>query len=382
MKNIKTGVDKLVDIVSQKKKITIDDAAKQLGVGQDVVQEWAEFLEQEGLISINYRLSSVWLEEKKISKQDVISSAKAISSEKDAFMRKIDIVIKSLERETIGFEEVRKQFREIHGNIKNEIATVKLELAELERYETLKRNIDKEIESQIKYYDTEIGKYFDGLKKDEKQYEEVISEIEKEKKKILETENKLKTLLKSKDEIQKTISQAIIDLKENEKTLAEEAKKIYDSEKKISKVKAYTEKVVTEAKTNKEKAITSLLEKLEADKERTRKEQEDLLEKAKEKTREILKYHDAGKKIYESFKGFFIKKIKTEELINKIDKEKTDMVKELEDLKRKVAAFSLMTKNQDIKGEMKEIEAKIKKMESNKNSLMKKIESLVNYIKG
>jgi len=57
-------------------------------VGKNVVQEWAEFLEQEGLISIDYTLSKVWLIEKTITKDAMIETTREVSSEKDAFIRK------------------------------------------------------------------------------------------------------------------------------------------------------------------------------------------------------------------------------------------------------------------------------------------------------
>ncbi len=382
MKNITTGVDKLMDIVSDKKKISVEDAAKELGVGKDVIQEWAEFLEQEGLISIDYKLSKVWLYEKKITTKDVLSTAKEVASEKDAFMRKIDVVIKTLERETLGFEEVRKQFKEIHRNIKDEIETVKVELAELEQYENLKRTIDKDIEKQMKYYEQEINKYFEEIKKDEERYNELIKKVDSEKEAVEEAHKKISGIVKKKDEIQETIRQAIKDLKENEKTLNQETKNILDSQKNISKLLANAETISNDIKNKKEKTVTELLDKMEFEKEAKQKEQEDLLKKAKEKTQEMMKYQDAGKKIYDSFKGFFLKRIKTEELIGAIDREKALMKKELEELRNKTQAFSLMTKNKDIKKEMEEIKKKIKKVEDKKNGLMKKIEHLVDYIKG
>ena len=47
MANIETGVDKLVALVAREKKIEVGEAAKRLNVDTAVVQEWAEFLEEE-----------------------------------------------------------------------------------------------------------------------------------------------------------------------------------------------------------------------------------------------------------------------------------------------------------------------------------------------
>jgi hypothetical protein len=55
MAKIETGVDRLVELVGQKKKISQEDASKELGVSVAVIQEWAEFLEEEGRRTENTR---------------------------------------------------------------------------------------------------------------------------------------------------------------------------------------------------------------------------------------------------------------------------------------------------------------------------------------
>ena len=61
MKKIETGVDRLVNLVNTEKKISIDDAAKKLNVSKVVVQEWAEFLEEENILGIDYKFSKTFL---------------------------------------------------------------------------------------------------------------------------------------------------------------------------------------------------------------------------------------------------------------------------------------------------------------------------------
>ena len=95
--SIETGVDKLVQLVQKKKKILVDDAARELGVGPLVVQEWAEFLEEEGLITIQYSLSKVYLIERTLTKEQAETKAKQLVDEKDAFVRKIDTSLSKLD---------------------------------------------------------------------------------------------------------------------------------------------------------------------------------------------------------------------------------------------------------------------------------------------
>ena len=58
---IETGVDKLLKLIERKTKLTIEEAAKTLGVSTNVIQEWADFLEEEGIVSIEYTLTHTYL---------------------------------------------------------------------------------------------------------------------------------------------------------------------------------------------------------------------------------------------------------------------------------------------------------------------------------
>jgi len=61
MPEIKTDVDKLVALVREKKAVSIDAAAKILGLDQKTVQSLAESLEDSGILSIEYRFTKQFL---------------------------------------------------------------------------------------------------------------------------------------------------------------------------------------------------------------------------------------------------------------------------------------------------------------------------------
>ncbi len=65
---IRTGADKLVKLVKQKGEISFEDSAKELNVSQETIEAWANFLEEEKIISIKYNFTTPLLtvfEEKK-----------------------------------------------------------------------------------------------------------------------------------------------------------------------------------------------------------------------------------------------------------------------------------------------------------------------------
>jgi predicted ArsR family transcriptional regulator len=191
MKNITTGADKLVQLISEKKRVSLDDAAKQLGVDKEVLREWAEFLEQEQHISIEYKLSKTWLIEKQISKKEVINVAKEFLSEKEAVQRKIDAIIQNLDSETAGFEKVKAEFKKIHEHIKSEIETVKQESKELERFEYLRKNVDKDIEQQKKEFESKLAEYRQAIDKETAKFSKIQETVDSQKKRVEELEKQM-----------------------------------------------------------------------------------------------------------------------------------------------------------------------------------------------
>lgn len=59
--NITTAVDSLVKLVNQKGRISVDDASKELGLPQNIVNEWASFLDQEEIIHVEYKFTTPYL---------------------------------------------------------------------------------------------------------------------------------------------------------------------------------------------------------------------------------------------------------------------------------------------------------------------------------
>ncbi len=59
---METDVDALMSLLKTKKKISIKDAAKELGVKSSVVEEWARYFEEEGLVKINYKFTTPFIE--------------------------------------------------------------------------------------------------------------------------------------------------------------------------------------------------------------------------------------------------------------------------------------------------------------------------------
>lgn len=93
---ISTGVDALIKLVKEKKKIEITLASRLLNIPISTIEEWAHALESEGILSIEYQLTKVYLKwitptEEKINEERV-----ALQTEKTQLMEQIkELEVKS-----------------------------------------------------------------------------------------------------------------------------------------------------------------------------------------------------------------------------------------------------------------------------------------------
>ncbi|PIN86356.1 hypothetical protein COV19_05160 [Candidatus Woesearchaeota archaeon CG10_big_fil_rev_8_21_14_0_10_44_13] len=58
---VTTDVDRLIGLVQLKKEISIDDAAKQLGVSSKTIESLGDMLEEEGILHIKYKFTTPYL---------------------------------------------------------------------------------------------------------------------------------------------------------------------------------------------------------------------------------------------------------------------------------------------------------------------------------
>lgn len=381
MKNITTGVDKLIAVLKEKQKISLVAVSKIINMDSDVVQEWAELLEKEGVITITYKFSKAWLELKKIDNKTVKVSAKEVISEKDAFSRKIEAAIKSIEKETAGFEDIKNSFNNIQGDVKTELETVRKEMEELEKYENLKTNLRKEIESQKKeyehfkkLYDKELSEY------DEKEIS-LIAELEKEEKKAERTKKTLEDLSRQKEQIEKKIDDSVKQMELIGKHVEEESKNAKQYQKNIENILSRIESLKIVISKSKEKELKRISNKLNISSAQIMKKHDDLLKNANIKLQEIKNYTYTGKQIYKSFDGLITKRINSEKIMEQIDEEKQELIKELQAMDKKVKAFSIISKDSAVQKQMKEIEKKIQDFEKRRNSLVGKINKFVSFLK-
>jgi len=250
---IETGVDKLVNLVNTKGKVAASDAAKELGVGMSVVMEWADFLEEEGIIHIEYKFTKPYLVARKIAKKDIQEKAKGFSGKKEVFIRKAEVSLSFLNKESNKLKTLKEEFGKIKKNFDFDIGPIKSELEELQKYEQLKINLDKQIENQKTTAMIKLQEITKQILREKKKYQFILTEIKKEEE-VLERD---KVEAYSIEESEKLIKDRLNSLKkiiekvENRVTTEEESVKI--SENSIRKLIAITENL--KVRVEKEKGL-------------------------------------------------------------------------------------------------------------------------------
>ncbi len=352
---IETGVDKLVELVRADKKISIPDAAKKLGVGPIVVEEWAGFLEEEGIISIEYKFATPYLVEKKLTQEEIKKKEKEFHGKKEGFVRKAEVTLAILDREGEDFQNFKNHFGKLKKELKSELVHVESELKQLEKFENLKNNIDKQILEQENEFRKKMESFENEINREQQKYSDIVENIDLEEEKLdrerlntislREKEMQLKNKLNLFQENIDKINQAI---KENDYIIDDSGKKIKELKKKAIKIKK-------ETSTKKQKG-TDLDKQSRWHKQRILDLEKSILEKVEKNKAAIAKQIEDGKTSSNKFREFFDRKVDIENLMGDMEKKKDELESELIELIKKAKAFHLSSNTDSLKSHTKELE--------------------------
>ncbi len=375
MSKIETGVDKLVELVAQKKKVSLDDAAKELGVSKTVVQEWSDFLEEEGLIGVEYTLSKTYLVEKRLTKKEAQSKARQYDQKKEAFVRKVDSTLKQLERDTSGFEDIKRAYNALKDDIGDEIDQVKHELDELKHYESLKQSIDQDIIQQKLDYQKMVDDVHKKLYAEEKRYEKLLSEIKGEEEKITQEKDDFKSLDEKEGGLKKrldALKEVIVGI---DAELGDASKSITGEEDRLARLHEVALTIEKDLQRRQEEELKPLLKTSKEHGEKILGVQESIIKKVRERKDTITAYEKEGQDVVDKFDVFFKKRMETEKLLLDLERRKGEMAHELDGLKRKALAYDIANKG-EVKKHVAELEKGYKEFAKQKGGFQEQLGKL------
>src|SRR3989338_4697209 len=373
---IETGVDRLVNLVDEKGRVSSADAAKELGVSTTVVMEWAEFLEEEGVIKIEYRFTKPFLIARKLAKKDIQEKAKEFSGKKEVFVRKAEGSLSFLEKESEKLKSLKEEFGKIKKELGIDIGSVNNELEELKNYEQLKLSLDRKIEEQKALSMNKLQEITQQILREKKKYQDMLSNI-KEEEKILERD---KVEASSLEESEKLVRQKLdavrgIMQKVEAKTKTEEED--------IKNVRGHIQNMenlakAAEARIEKERSlIEPLVKQSQMQTEKIKELQQAVISKIESKEKKLSKAKEASKKM----KEFFKKKMGVFDIIEKVNWDRNDLERELIELIKKAKSFRLSSKSRDIGTEIVDLEKKFKDVDDKKKAFEQELKKLGVFFK-
>ena len=377
---LKTGVDRLVSLIQEKKRISVPEAAKELGVSQIVVEEWADFLEEDGIISIEYKFATPWLIEKKLKKEDIEKKVKEFYGKKDIIVRKSESLLSFLDKKGEDIAKIRNEFKKMREEIHSETDNIQEELKELERYEELKNKVDDQVKKQDQAFADKIKEMDGQIIRAQKKYSELLKEIGAEEK-IIKTErlktNSIRKIEEALTQKIKKIEGTIDIVKQNIKL---EDTHIVDLESHTKKLKELANDTRETLNLQKKKIMPLAKESKEYEK-KILNSQKEILKKVFERGKVIKEDIDESRRLSDKFKNFFEKKMETVNLIEKINDDRNTFKKELTEFIAKARALSILSQSIDIQKQINIMEKKFKDIDQKKNIFEKEVSKLFSLIK-
>lgn len=143
---IETGIDKLVNLVKERGRISLEDAAKELRQSTTVVQEWVDFLEDEGIISVEYKLTKPYLVERKLFDKEKYSILAK------AYKEFVETVL-----EQITIDSLKAELNLEFSALNQELQSLRKEEAILQNsFSKFFESVIKKIKLQLGYEETEM----------------------------------------------------------------------------------------------------------------------------------------------------------------------------------------------------------------------------------
>lgn len=373
---IETGVDKLVNIVRERGRIALVDAAKELGVSTTVIQEWVDFLEEEGIISVEYKLTKPYLVERKLTKKEVDAKAKEFAGKKDVFVRKAEVSLSFLEKQAGELKKVKGEFDRLKSELGMQLDTVREDLKELERYEQLKAQLQKQVQEQKDETRDKLAELMQIVQREQKKYQELVADISKQKEILMLEKSEAQSIEQNEQLLNKKLGEIKEMISLIEKKVVNEDTTIKNSELHIEKLTALIDEVKNRVEEEKS-IIDPLLEKSREQERKVLELQDKILKKISQKQKNISNTRNITKKV----RDFFEKKLAVSELVEKVNKDRDDLEKTLVELIKKAKSFQLTAKSGDVGKQMVELEKKFNEVDKKKAGFDTEFKQLTSYFR-
>jgi hypothetical protein len=366
MGRIQTGVDKLVALIKEKHKISLDDAAKILGVSKTVVTEWADFLEEESLIEIKYSFTKTFFLEKTQGAAVVAERERAQTAQRETFIKNSSVTIANAERESNEAEAFRRELYTMRKELTSSLETLDRDLATLRSIEKTKaKNREnllakrdslkrKEIEA-TRLLSTEYARYH-AMLRDAAVNERFLAQHRAQVASILRAESRLSTTAKHYAGSVATLRAKLI---AQSRALAVKARTLKGLEQRARSLRAHLIHI-------EKRTLLPIVHEREALTRATKALEQRILAKARA-ARAHAKRSGTTVKARRTLEELFRRKRRLEHTIEEIDRDKRALLVELDALTERAKQYS--PKSSSARGDLAALRVQLVKLERGKQSL-------------
>lgn len=374
---IETGVDKLVRLVKEKSSVTTQEAGRILGLNNDLIMEWALFLEEEGIINIQYKLTSTVLVARILTPKDILSKQKELGTKKEVVLRKANILKAVVERETQDFEKLNKEFFEIKKEVDAEIGGLQQDLREYERLKVLK----DEIEGKLRKGKEELTEATESigvaLAKDKMEYLRLLQQLKAEEEALKRAAEKTPHLIFTENVIKKQLAVLQASLKKLNSSILNEDEKISATRRHLEDSRRNLVTLKKSIVAEKEAAIKALEEKRNKLQAEVMRAGNELLDKLGTLKRDDSKF---AKKLKEHTAAYALlsEKARLEKMIDELQRDNELLNKEVDELinKIKIAKVSAIGK---VDFDEKELAVQTKRVGAHVESFQQRVKDFMHF---
>jgi predicted ArsR family transcriptional regulator len=195
LEDIQTGVDKLVMLLKIKRRVSVKDASKKLGVPEDVIKEWADFLENEGMLHADYSLTNEFLVYKGMTEDKKKEKTDEFIHRKENFLRRAQSIALALDVETETIQKIKNAFKKLELDVDFEVKDMQLNFDKIRRYEADERTLKKRIAEQYNSFIGKIAAIESKISKQEEVFNRIVEEIKQKSELADKEERKVNDIL-------------------------------------------------------------------------------------------------------------------------------------------------------------------------------------------
>lgn len=379
-KIITTGVDRLVQLVRQKKRISVEDAARSLSVPKVLVEEWAGFLEEKEVVGIEYKLTTPYLVYKTITKKEAGALYKELADRKEGFVRKVDSAFKRLELESQSFVKFKKEFGRLIKDVDTKLQHAKVELNLVRKYDEMKRAIDTQIVAEERIFDDKRRLFEEEIQSKKRIINQYLKLIDTKLTEITREETLTKLLKKSEEDLEHQLTSIVNRTKAVDQQIKEDRTLVSDTSKRINKLKEFIEQAKDDLEGRKE-MLTPLINESKKHQQKV----EDLKQKFFAKVllpakSQVLQSQEL-KNVLAQLQAMFSKKLEAERIVNKLDVDISELKKNFKDLSQQAIVMKFRSKFTKPADYLRSFEVKLSRLNDKKESFRKDVNALLNIFK-